>query len=53
MFLSLGVAGIPPMGSFWGEFFIFSVFLNRFITGGVVLVLVGILNLLFICYLRL
>lgn len=53
VFLSLGVAGIPPMGSFWGEFFMFSVFLNRFITGGVVLVLVGILNLLFICYLRL
>nr|QUG10615.1 NADH dehydrogenase subunit 4 [Hydroides norvegica] len=51
--LLLGMAGMPPMGSFWGEFFIYSVFLNSFLSGGVVLILAGFVNLLFVCYLGL
>ena len=51
--LLVGVAGIPPMGSFWAEYYIFASIFSSFYYGGVVLFLRGVLSLLFLCYLGL
>ncbi len=47
------MAGIPPIGSFWGEFYIYAVLLGSFLRGGVVILFIGVLNLLFLCYMGL